>query len=439
MAKVKAWTKEHCLLLMAAGIWLAVEFMIQATTGDEPAYQSALQLQSLSEYITYYFETWSNRILIDVLAVVVLAQPMIVFKVFNVLVFFMHLLGFKKLLLKDRTDKMQELFLLTLFFMIPYSCFLDAGFSVTCMYYLWPATAGIWSIYIVLKKQSSLFLKLVGALLLVFACNMEQTALLMNVVLLLVCCVNLSNREKKSYPWLMFVTAIGCILFMLLGEGGNHRVKVEIGHKFPEYIGLTALQKFDMGFSTTMEHLIMGCDPLWILFVTFLFLVLIREKKFEGYILGAIPFGCSLAFGLFKESLLPVFPPLSYMYEAVGEYGVIDLNNYDLRNRWVVLLLFLFVLATVIAGLYLTEENVKRVFLLIFAFGGGFLSRLIMGFSPTIYASGDRTYYPFWLVLIVLVYGLFQKLDKDKQERVNIITMLIALVSVCSTVVSLNR
>lgn len=439
MVNVKAWIKENYLLITASAIWLIVEFMIQSITGDEPSYQSALQLQTLSEYIKYYFETWSNRILIDVTAVMVLSKPMIVFKMLNIAVFFLFSLGLKKLLLKKQTDKIEEVFLLSLLFIIPYSCFLDAGFSVTCIYYLWPVTAGVWSIYIVLEKNRTWIFKVIGVLLLIFSCNMEQTALLMNASLFLICCFHIKNKEKTRYSWIMFLLALSCILFMMNGEGGNHRVWVEVGNKFPEYIGLTALQKFDMGFSTTMKHLVMEGDPLWLIFTTLLFLSLAGDARFSYYVLGAIPLGVSLSFGLFKENIVAVFPPLRYMLDSIGEYGVIDLGNYDLRNRWITLFLFLFVLATVIVDLYLLENNLMSALVLIFVFGIGFLSRLIMGFSPTIYASGNRTYYPLWIVLIVLIFYLFKKMDKKVKNKTAIITLLIAFVSVCSMITSLNR
>ncbi|MBQ8199388.1 MAG: hypothetical protein IJZ76_08185 [Lachnospiraceae bacterium] len=439
MTNVKKWTKDNYVLIIAFAVWVAIEFLIQSTTGDEPAYQAALQMQSLYEYMKYYFETWSNRILIDVTAVGILSKPMMLFKMFNAIVFFMLLFGIKNLLVGNKENHLDEIFLVSLFFVIPYACFLDAGFTVTCIYYLWPMAAGVWCVCIVLKENSKWLLKLVGALLLVFACNMEQTALLMNGALFLICCFSLKNERRRSYPWLMFVLAVGCILFMLLGEGGNNRVLVEIGDKFPEYIGLTALQKFDMGFSTTMEHLLFEGDALWLVFVAVLFVCLVSDGSFVQCILGSIPLVFSMALGLFKEGVLAIFPTMKYLFESVGEYGVIDLSNYDLRNRWFPLLLFFVVIITVIVDLYLLETDLKKSLVLIFVFGVGFVSRLIMGFSPTIYASGNRTYYPFWIVLICLSYYLYGKMDETKRKSVTVISVLLAFVSLCSTIISLNR
>lgn len=439
MEDVKRWIKDNHIIITAVAVWLLLEYMIQSTTGDEYAYQTALNGQSLTEYIFYYFKTWSNRILIDVVAVLILSKPMVLFKLINAVIFFLFLLGFKKLLVKGEMEKQDEKFLVSLFFIIPYTCFLDAGFSVTCIYYLWPMTAGIWSIYLIIKEKNSWSIKLLGAILLVFACNMEQTALLMNGILFLICCHMIMHKKIRIYPCAMFLLALGSILFMMEGEGGKHRVIVEIGNKFPEYIGLSVFQKFDLGLSTTMEHLVMESDPLWLIFVTLLFLQLIGKKSKKTYILAAVPFSFSLVFGVFKENLLLVYPSLKYMIESVGEYGVVDLNNYDLRNRWLALFFFFFLLITVIVDLYLVEDKDKVAATLTYIFGLGFLSRLIMGFSPTIYASGNRTYYPFWIVLICLSFHLFRKFDKQKKEEILTVAIIISLMALCSFVVALNR
>ena len=225
---------------------------------------------------------------------------------------------------------------------------------------------------------------------------------------------------------------------MKFGPGGTNRVTVSITKYFPEFSMLTPLQKIDIGVSTTMAHLLFQGDVMWLLFSGILCLVLWNRDSGEKRLLGCIPFGCSVLLGPLYPITKILFPQMTNITTAVQEYGVINLCNYDLRNRWLPLLFFAFILATGLIDLFWAftgKEGILAVLFLLL----GLVSRFVMGFSPTVYASGNRTFYPLWIVLILESYLLIQKLDPSKRGLVSGSVKLAAMFSVICLVSCFNQ
>ena len=180
---------------------------------------------------------------------------------------------------------------------------------------------------------------------------------------------------------------------------------------FPEFAGLSAGQKLWMGFlDTTQYYLAAGDGQKSYIFGLFsLVLWLAALLTFSGRRENAEKRGKYSVCGLLV-SLLPVV-----FYWGIGQAGNFLLNSGILtrgRNGIGVLAQnrqipgmsyfstglvafqtvgYLMVLAAV-AGTILYVWGVSEEALLeLLILAAGFLSRLVVGFSPTIYASGDRT------------------------------------------------
>lgn len=94
-----------------------------------------------------------------------------------------------------------------------------------------------------------------------------------------------------------------------------------------------------------------------------------------------------------------------------------ELGNYPASMVAVQAIAYLFLLGCIAASIYFIHGRSKETLLQFVILAAGFLSRIIMGFSPTIYASGDRTaLFCSAAVLIVTLRNLQFYLDIERSN-----------------------
>jgi len=97
-------------------------------------------------------------------------------------------------------------------------------------------------------------------------------------------------------------------------------------------------------------------------------------------------------------------------------------------------------LACLLLGIYLSFENKKTASFLMLLMMMGACSRIIMGFSPTIWASGMRTYYILYIVVGILVLMLVKELLKtwnpQKAELVQFSLTMLGIGTIVLTIIN---
>lgn len=280
---------------------------------------------------------------------------------------------------------------LCLLILFPTMTIVDAGFIATTVNYLWPITFGLINLLIfqniAADKRSPFYIFIAGIPLMVYAINMEQMSAILTASLL-IGCVHLFFVKKKFhiYPLIQLLVSSFGVLYAYFGNTSqdNSRMLRETLRYFPDFGELNVLQKIELGFSSTMHGLTMDLRLTFVAFLAFtVFLAVIAFRKrahFSARLTSLIPIAFSVICTLLNASA--PFESIKNFRMDKAEYLFSPL--FDILFV-IVLLCILYTVACLLENKFLT----LKVFVILAA---GLAARMLMGFSPTVWASGYRTF-----------------------------------------------
>lgn len=110
-------------------------------------------------------------------------------------------------------------------------------------------------------------------------------------------------------------------------------------------------------------------------------------------------------------------------------------------GTWVATFIVLGLLLCLIIGIYISFDDKNLLFFLVVLMMMGFCSRLIMGFSPTVWASGMRTYYILFIVVAIIVLKGINEMKKNMSlQKKELLSFSLTLLGICTLVLTvLNR
>lgn len=284
----------------------------------------------------------------------------------------------------------------------------SAGWITTTVNYLWALTLGTVALrpikrwFIGQKYTPSEYI--FCPLCVIFAANMEQMgAILFGVYLLCGIYFLVARRRWERFYVLMLGCILLSILFTLASPGNNIRYMAEAQRVFPTFQDLNLFQKLEMGFiECSHYYLAAGHEQVSYLFPMLTGILLMemasRRQRTGVYILQFLtalsPFAFYWVIGHLGKYLLYH----NYLTRGLNIIGVLGLNrqlpgegNFDAHLVGLQVITYLFCLGCVALTIFFLHGKSRETILQLLILGTGFLSRVIMGFSPTLYASGDRT------------------------------------------------
>ncbi len=294
--------------------------------------------------------------------------------------------------------------------------FVDAGFIATTVNYLWPIAFGLFSLISVKKtyynEKVSAFYKIISVLLLIYATNMQQMcAVLLGIFMLFNAFLWFNKKFDLFHLIQLLIVAVGTFMSLYLNfTGDNSRMLRETGRYFPQFAELNIFEKAELGFSSTFYCFIMETRFAFFPFLIFTVYLSYKVFKTKKDILPKV-------ISLFAPVVTAVMGALSFFKNPVYSFlsggmvhGRMTKSSYTFSALPFVIyiLIAFFVLYTVL--ILIDKKEYK-----FFAFSAlliGLASRVLMGFSPTVWASGYRT---FSVLLIGYIYII---LIINKSEKV---------------------
>ena len=373
----------------------------------------AFSVGAMIDFLYTRYQTWSSRVLIDGIAVVITHFPL-AWKVLDTIVLLLIALLIP-FVFGMQNHKSTAWSVCAGMILYPFSLFGTAGWIVTTVNYSWPFLAGligmipfslVWQ-----GKKLSWKMGILSCPFLLFGCNNEQLCLFLMGVSII--CLIVFYRTGRSVPALILIEELIIVLslvFVFTCPGNRNRMILEIERWFPEYATLSPFTRFEMGYSSTGYLLVLSRNILFFLFCCFLFFnVWMDYRGSIPTVIAAIPVISCLITGMLPEVFCRIFPHLVNLRNQMGEKG----TGCDLRNPLSCIpdLYLLIVFICILYSLMIVYKEIETRMFVIGLLLAGLGTRVMIGFSPTIWASSERTACFLYFTLIMLVVLLIFRLN----------------------------
>lgn len=330
--------------------------------------------------------TWSSRLLIESATLFFSVHDKL-FILASIIASFLLLLPSKKL-----TPNLPWLPGFLIFIFLPASEFLSAGSIPTYINYVFPASFLLFSLYY--RYSDKWWVQCFTFLSFVFAVMNEQLAVyaFLWIIFELIRDWNVIAYRYRNILY-SFVSLTG-ILSVKLSPGNTVRFEQNVASWFPNYVHLNPLQKLGLGILETGDGIFSRSFAFVFVFLIVLIVLSALKKNFTSLILSSFTL---LAIFSQKLEWRNILFTLSSVSKIARESGTFDYNVVYFGAVIYNIVLFMMLMYSV----WTLTKNSDRLWI-VYIFGIGLIGRLLISFSPTLYASSTRTYLPIMLSLFII-------------------------------------
>ena len=434
---------------------------IMAFIGDDLWFSKVLSDQTLAGFISFRYYHWSSRLIIDSLLVILTRESYLIWKILDTILYTLGVYLLIKFINKDN-NKHIALFGVLLFLMYPFFDMASAGWIATTLNYLWCFAFAMISFIPLINeingKKTNIFIYIIAILSLIYAVNQEQSCLLilgLNGLYLIYCIIKKQNICRFNI--LIVIISALSLTIILTCPGNAERVIAETGRYWAEYVNFGILEKLYLGTIPTIGILLKD-KVLFTVFYIILSVSALRKTK-NKYLKYILYFNIILILFLvfFKTMIditrIPKYLKIGLMHNpiVVSSISTVDsiTKSMPLIRHTINMLTFKGMpkaltpstALAILISIYLILSSCWMIFktfgkeqlLPLVLFIAGFMSRLAVGFSPTIFASGSRTAFFFYITIISVTLMLIKKLydenaiNKTLEKRMTIVFLILGL------------
>lgn len=433
MEKKVKFEKRLVIIVLVAVICLFVMAIRLTNQGDDQFFLNQISKKfdnNIVNFLVDRYQTWSSRTFIE-LALIVSVKFRIIWKVITTvcLVMISVLLPF---MFNDNkhVDSRDIIFSTSLLALVPIALFHSAGWIATTTNYLWVMASAVFSFMVInrilQKRHINKLLYALSVISFLYAVNQEQMAVILFGFMTFAILVSKFELAKvlKLVPYILI--NISSLIYMALSPGNKIRAIQETKNDFPSFENFSILKKIELGYSSTLHQLFLNNSLVMLLLLLFLVIITVKKNKnIYHIILSCIPL---LSFIIIPNSNLLSFDLLLKKFNETGT----TISFSELSSWGPDLLLFGLLICTALTIYYVFDNGLDGAIAVIILFAA-ILGRMILGFSGSIWLSGDRTYFFTYILINILVIYIYNK------NKHFITSSFIGLVAAFSIVVMLSN
>lgn len=411
--KVKGLLTAYAPFMLVLVIAVLYHLKIGAISGDDPFFAAATDDKTMWQFLSERYQTWTSRIVIDFL-VVSLVDHLIVWKILDIIVFssmpvlFANILGDTKLV---RWCSAAAILL------YPFHDVGSAGWVTTTINYLWP----IWGILLVgvlvkkvLCQEKILWYEIAaGVIGCILASSHEQAAVVLFIILLLAG-IWLVRKHCLKVPvyYLMLLINMASLIFILTCPGNGNRNAVGTVD-MPEFANYTLFDKAYLGLLSIERVFIANVDIVFFMVVLLLaVLVYIKTSDYKKTLISSLPVLILLGQSVIKTA----YPELNGLFVVPEQVTVWSYGEF---SAWIPMVYLAVTVASILTALFWLMEDMQEYISAVLLLGCGFAAGLVIGFTATIYVSGDRVYITLYFILLFISVYCIRKMEKELRDKLS--------------------
>ena len=368
---------------------------------DDIVNQHRLDDQSLFAFIAHDYQHWSSRFLLNSLIAVLSRCNLWIWRIMDSAVFVLIAFMINKLFVR-KYDFISNSIICTSILLFPIFMLESAGWIATTISYVWPVAFGLVAFLPFTWKRIRIPYCYLLLIPLCFAANAEQMCCVLLALAIIISGYKFLNKEKFPliYAFLCFTICSLFLLSSLTCPGNQVRTIAETAHLFPTFPELNVFQKIALGLASTYNKLF-AFDILYAFFsATIVFAAIVKRKNF---VLPLIQFMIVVIYNIYM-----------FFFTGTSAFSLITGYKFDIpvpESFAFSILITLSILVTIISA-WCVWLHLNRQYFPPLLFLAGLCSRLIMSFSPTLFASGFRTMSIFYFTLIIIVLLLINDIGR---------------------------
>ncbi|WP_251551948.1 DUF6056 family protein [Neobacillus muris] len=445
--KIKSLIKWKYFPFVILGIGMfIIHTCINLGWGDDKEMFYPILQEGNSNMISFLndrYHSWSSRIFIEALLVILVhLEPL--WRILDTAIIILGAVSISKLV-PSHHERATNWIIIGLLFMYPFTHMGSAGWMATTLNYLWPLSFGLIAMIPIKKTlfNEKIFwyeyLLYIPAL--IFSANQEQMSAILFAVYLMVSIYLFFNKKMNGFLFIQTIICLMSILFILTTPGNEIRKISEVGRWFPDYNNISFIRKIEMGFSSSWFEFVMKPNVIFIVFSLLLMIGMMTTQKNKTYQwIAFVPITSSLIFGLLSPVLGGLFPGFFEIKNSMTQYGT-GVNFVSIIS-WIPDIILSLVFLSILVSLFLVFSDKKYSIVTIFIILLGFGSRLLMAFSPTIWASVERTFIFMYFAFLICSVFLYVEIVKVRLNKygtiIKIILLILALLSFLNTLYTLE-
>ena len=434
MKKSAFWQDARLPYLVLFAGMLALHLQWTLGTGDDPMYADMLNRYSLWDFSLWHYSTWSARTLVEAVLCIVESWPTWIWRLVNP-VFIALDAWLATRLIGAQGSARGGWMAVALMLCYNWTQLSSAGWICTTLVFVWPLTAALAAaqpLVTALRGGRVRFGSAVGSvLLMLYAANMEQVMAMLAVCLAGLLAWHAAARRRPH--WLVWAQVAVCganAVYALTCPGTAARAAGETTSWFIDFGMRGFFQNAELGISNALSAVVYARElAFFVLCAALCCGIWARYRHWTYRLLGLFPVLAVLGLGVLGQPLTRLIPKLSFFANGLTDRGTVTVATAWEWKRYLPFLFLCAVFAACLVNVYLALGHSARAWAAGTALCGGFASRAMLGFSPTVWQSGDRTAFFFLmscLFVTLCVWQSWEDLAKPFRRSFAVLVVLCA-------------
>ncbi len=403
--------------------------------GDDNHYTSNVLIDydnSMKKFLSFRYYNWSSRTVVELFMALILKLNFWVWKILDVIVVCILVLSISSIF-GNNNSKWINWTIVGLFLVYKFSDMSTAGWGATTLNYLWPLSFGMYSLAILTKiyrdEKVKIYEYILAFLFAIYALNVEQMCAILVVTYLCFSIIIFLKNKKNIFPMLLVILSVIELIYIMVSPGNSQRTLIEQTRYLPQFPMFSFLDKITLGICNTFYRYIFTVSlPFILLSITLMVYIWKKYEETFYRIFGGLPLVSVVIFNFFRNYFYPEF---GNKINELNTIQPISMFNFYKPSTYLFLSIIIVIVIVLFVDVYLIFENNTKTLIVLGILILGFGSHIIMGFSPTVFASSTRTFLfsDFALILSELMILIKMK-SEIKGKSIEFIWFLIGFFAV---------